>query len=313
MDTSTIEPRGGVGDLRLGMGPDRVLSLVGPPEETNDDPNCSIWYYLERGLSLTFEAVRGAWRLTSVDASGADVRLGGASVIGGTRDDVAAIAERMGLHGGAWSGDPAGESWLEFTDDGLSLWFSAGRLEEITVEVPPAERVDADDARRTRLAAPYVVPGATRTRITGGRRRMDDRVAVVLLAGATLFLALLALGGFRGALAERRAMRSMAGWPSVDGRVVRVDSEGRGDDTVYRAVVAYEVGRQSYEARETTTSDRPRRVGAHLAVRYPRTSPADGRVTGDAEGRFRASLIVGGVCAAGALAFLLGARLVARS
>ena len=319
MDSFPIISGLGVGAVRLGTTPEALLASLGAPEETDDVRNYTTWHYRERTLSLTFEPVRGAWRLTAIDASMPELRLGDARPIGATRDEAEAMARRAGLRDGAWSGDAAGEAWLEYADAGVTFWLNDGRVEEITVEIPEAQREDVDDAKGEPLPPPYVAPRGTPAakRLTRSRtmhapsRRMSDRIAVFLLAGASLLLLLLSLGGFQSALAERRAMRAMDGWATTDGRVTQVLRDSTASPHVYHAVVAYDAGGRTHET--TDAGDRAPRVGDVRIVRYPPASPELGRVVGDSVGRLRASLLVGAVCVTGALMFALGARLVLRS
>ena len=91
--------RGGLGDLRFGMSPGEVRSLVGEPDDaTGNSWGDESWDYDEPDLTLEFKPVRGReMRLVELWTGGHPVRLLGEPVLRAELGRLLALLERAGV------------------------------------------------------------------------------------------------------------------------------------------------------------------------------------------------------------------------
>ena len=129
MDTTTIKPGVGVGDLRFNCFPGDVVELLGEPESKEPGADYDMWYYSSLNLSVMFERHENAeWRLIEIDASDPGIRINNIGIYDVPRDEAEEQLAKAGLRGGRWAGDS-----LNFDKERLSFGFFDGLLEEVMV------------------------------------------------------------------------------------------------------------------------------------------------------------------------------------
>ncbi len=134
MDTTTIKPGIGVGDLHLNASPEEILDILGEPDSKETSPDSDMWYYEALNLSVLFQPDE-KWRVTEIDASDPGIRLGKVSIYDTLRDEAEAMLAKAGLSGGKWYMGLS-EDVLKFEKEGLAFGFFEGLLEEVEVWLP---------------------------------------------------------------------------------------------------------------------------------------------------------------------------------
>jgi hypothetical protein len=134
----------GIGNLVFGISPDKVIEILGEPDEkhredfSDEDPDfyAEEWHYDSLELSLSFDMLEKL-ELSTISVSSDTYLLNGQKLISCNRAEVEKVINKMNLKG----------EWEEFNNideggdllsnelEGLSLWYEEDVLTEIQWEI----------------------------------------------------------------------------------------------------------------------------------------------------------------------------------
>jgi hypothetical protein len=154
LDTVTMKPGVGAGDLLLRSSPHVVTAQLGAPERTDVVGDDEMWSFPSRHLTLTFERDGDTQQLASIGSRDPEVRIANTPVIDRAKNELGALYHIRGF------GHPTSETDgivedLIFAEAGLVLSLYDGRVEEVTVSLPASlagksrERAFAPDVTKT--------------------------------------------------------------------------------------------------------------------------------------------------------------------
>lgn len=134
----------GIGELKFGISPEKVLEIMGEPTEkhresfSDEDVDfyAEEWHYDEMELSLSFDMLEKL-ELSTISVSSESFLLDGKQLIGKSRKEVEVAITSMDLSS-EWEEmkniDDGGDL-LSNEEEGLSLWYEDDILTEIQWEV----------------------------------------------------------------------------------------------------------------------------------------------------------------------------------
>ena len=134
----------GIGDVKFGMSPDQVKSILGEPDEVNkqiyseEDPDYYTieWHYDAIELSVVFDMME-TLELTTISISGSVYTLEGKELIGNSIEQVMALLDNTDLSSEWEELEEEEDNARSFVNDeeGLSLYFENGLLSELQLEM----------------------------------------------------------------------------------------------------------------------------------------------------------------------------------
>ena len=154
LDTVTMKPGVGAGDLRLRSSPETIVAQLGTPERKDVVGDDEMWSFPDRHLTLTFERDGDRQLLASIESRDPEVRIANTPVIDRAKNELGPLYHIRGF------GHPTSETDgivedLIFVEAGLVLSLFQGRVEEVTVSLPASlagksrERAFAPDVTHT--------------------------------------------------------------------------------------------------------------------------------------------------------------------
>lgn len=143
VNLKNIELAGGLGDLKFGMTQNEVRELIGEPDETEtvdyaedgeDGMKSLAWHYDAHEFSLGFDE-EDDWLLVTISISSDAYTIGGAKLIGLSKDMVKKAIENLNitdLELDDWSNDEGRKQELLSSEEkSINFWFDNNELTEI--------------------------------------------------------------------------------------------------------------------------------------------------------------------------------------
>ena len=123
----------GYGPIKLGMEQAKVESIMGQPDEIENEDGILNWHYDMEEVSLSFDG-EADWRLVTIATSNAEAEIGGIKLIGKDEQSVLIALEAIQMKSNDVEeledeGDQI--KILSFEKESINLWFINNVLSEI--------------------------------------------------------------------------------------------------------------------------------------------------------------------------------------
>lgn len=135
LDTTTLKPGVGAGDVKLRSAPNDIVAQLGEPERKDERDNEEIWNYPSARINVVFEREGTGRFVSAIESRDPDARVANTSVIGRSKEELSVLYHIRGFGQPAFETDGIVED-LTFAEAGLVLSFFEGKVEEVTVALP---------------------------------------------------------------------------------------------------------------------------------------------------------------------------------
>ena len=130
--TAEIKPKKGFGELNFGIPSEKLISVLGDPEEVetfedDDEFNTTILNYWEIGVSAFFEGVENSV-LSCFETDIPDATLFGKKVFDMDESQIITLMEQEGYEVAETEADPSGERRISYDDALIDFFFHEGEL-----------------------------------------------------------------------------------------------------------------------------------------------------------------------------------------
>ena len=130
--TLDIVPKAGLGEIRFGDTSEKVMSLLGQPEdveniEDSDGFNTVVLYYWESGLTVFFEG-REKSVVSCLETENPDAMMFGKTIFAMTQEDIIALMTEKGYEVAEIEMETTGERRVSYDDAMIDFFFLDGDL-----------------------------------------------------------------------------------------------------------------------------------------------------------------------------------------
>jgi len=130
--TLAIIPKKGIGEINFGDTSEKVISLLGQPEDVEniedvDEFNTVILYYWERGVTIFFEGAEKSV-VSCVETENPDATLFGKMIFTMKEKDIVTLMASNGFEVAEVENEVSGEKRVSYDDAMLDFFFMDGDL-----------------------------------------------------------------------------------------------------------------------------------------------------------------------------------------
>ncbi|MGA7616200.1 MAG: hypothetical protein WBX15_13580 [Thermoanaerobaculia bacterium] len=145
IDSITIRPGLGVGDLPFGATREETRELFGEADEilvSRSDDSSEIWIYESAALAVRFAAEED-FRFVSCETFSRRAHLNGERIVGLERSEAESALRRAGIEDAEWIEEEDGRTELRAWEDSLNVWLENDAVESIgwSVLVGPDDEI----------------------------------------------------------------------------------------------------------------------------------------------------------------------------
>jgi hypothetical protein len=144
-----IVPKIGLGQIRFGEISEKVISILGQPEDIEniedvDSFNTVVLYYWEKGITVFFEGKEKSV-VSCLETENPDSTLFGKSIFDMTEEDIIALMKEKGYEVEEIENETSGERRVSYDDAMIDFFFEAGDLVAVNWGVLINEKGEIED------------------------------------------------------------------------------------------------------------------------------------------------------------------------